>query len=389
MPESIAFAGNARYGAGGQGEFLRQMALALGGRTGATIYARDPGPISNGVAVPRGRIARASLSAIRSVPLVRGRDDWTTLIDDRDFDGGVARLRPRASIFDGVAGQCALSAVAARRRGAAVVVSSLNTHADALAEVLDRERARAGASVLSFVHPAMRRRVRREVATADWVRVLSPRSADSFAARGFDPSRIAIVPPAIDLTYFQPLAVRDGTFRVMSVAAIDLRKGARYLLEAFTTAALPEAELEMIGGTGSRWARALMASYTRDHPNITLRSADVLRVPPAETYGRASVLVHAALEDGFGLVVAQALASGRPVIVTDATGASDLVTDGVNGFVVPAGSASAIRDKLQLLASDRDLLHRMSAQAPHAVAHLGYPAFCEAVLAFYRKVSSS
>ncbi|MBA3949312.1 MAG: hypothetical protein H0X44_05135, partial [Acidobacteria bacterium] len=151
MPETVAFAGNARYGAGGQGEFLRQMTAALGGRAGAVIYARDPGPIPNGVAVPRGTAARAALAAIRSVPWVRGRDDWTTLIDDRDFDAGVARLRGRASIFDGVMGQCAISAAAARRDGAALVVTSLNTHIDALSEVLDRERARTRAAAPSFV----------------------------------------------------------------------------------------------------------------------------------------------------------------------------------------------------------------------------------------------
>lgn len=388
MPETIAFAGNARYGAGGQGEFLRQMTAALGGREGAVVYARDPGPIANGVAVPRGMATRAALAAIRSVPRLRGRDDWTTLIDDRDFDAGVARRRGRASIFDGVMGQCAISAAAARRDGAVIVVTSLNTHIDALAEVIDRERARTGSGAPSFVHPAMRRRARREIAMADWIRVPSSRAAESFAARGVHPARIAIVPPAVDLAHFQPVPVRDGVFRVMSVATIDPRKGAHYLLEAFTTAALPGAELEMVGGTGSRWARALMARYTRDHRHITVRNADVFGVPPSETYGRASVLVHAAIEDGFGLVVAQAMASGRPVIVTDASGASELVTDGVNGFVVPAGSAAAIREKLELLASDPALLQRMSWAAPAAVAHLGYPAFGEAVLAFYRKVSA-
>lgn len=388
MTDTVAFAGNARHGAGGQGEFLRQMAAALGGRDGAVIYARDPGPIPNGVAVPRGLAARAALAAIRSVPIVRGRDDWTTLVDDRDFDAGVARRWRRTAIFDGVMGQCARSAAAARRAGAVIVLTSLNTHIDALATVFERERARAGAAVPSFVHPAMRRRARREIAMADWIRVPSSHAAESFADKGVDPARIAIVPLAVDLTHFQPVPVREEGFRVLSVATVDARKGAHYLLEAFTTAALAGAELEIIGGTGSRWARALMAQNTRGPHAITLRYADVLRAPASETYGRASVLVHAALEDGFGLVVPQALACGRPVIVTDATGASELVTDGVNGFVVPAGSASAIREKLELLASDRDLLRRMSARAPDAVAHLGYPAFREAVLAFYQKVSA-
>src|SRR5687768_205678 len=98
----VVFAGNARYGAGGQGEFLRQMAVTLGGREGAALYARDPGPAANGIAVPRGAAARAALRLLRSVPGLRGRDDWATLIDDRDFDAGVARILARVSLFDGV-----------------------------------------------------------------------------------------------------------------------------------------------------------------------------------------------------------------------------------------------------------------------------------------------
>lgn len=388
MRDTVAFAGNARYGAGGQGEFLRQMAAALGAREGATIYARDPGPSSNGVTVPHAAAARAALAGLRSLPWLRGRDDWATLIDDRDFDAGVARLCRPVSIFDGIMGQCATAAAAARRRGASVVITSLNTHIDALAGVLERERARAGVTAPSFVHPGMQRRARREIALADWIRVPSSRAAESFAGRGVDAARIHVIRPAVDLAHFRPVPVQSGPFRVLAVASIDVRKGPQYLLEAFCTARFHGAELELIGGTGSRWARALMERYMRGHANITLRQADVMQVPAAATYGRASILVHAAVEDGYGLVVAQALASGRPVIVTDAAGASELVTDGVNGFVVPAGSAAAIREKLELLADDRALLQRMSEQAPVAVAHLGYDAFSEAVLAFYRKVAA-
>ena len=388
MRDHLVFAGNARHGAGGQGEFLRQMAVTLGGREGATIFARDPGPIANGIAVPQAAAARAALQLLRSVPGLRGRDDWATLIDDRDFDAGVTRRLGRVSLFDGVMGQCAAAAAAAKRAGASVILTSLNTHIDALASVLDRERTRAGVTAPSFVHPAMQRRARREIALADWIRVPSSRAAASFASRGVDAARIHVIRPAVDLAHFHPVPLPDGPFRVLAVASIDLRKGPHYLLEAFSTARMPRAELELIGGTGSRWARALIERYTRAHANISLRQADVMKEPAASTYGRASILVHAAVEDGYGLVVAQALASGRPVIVSDAAGASELVTDGVNGFVVPAGSAAAIREKLELLAADPALLRRMSDQAPGSVAHLGYDAFSEAVLAFYRKVAA-
>jgi glycosyltransferase involved in cell wall biosynthesis len=51
------------------------------------------------------------------------------------------------------------------------------------------------------------------------------------------------------------------------------------------------------------------------------------------------------------------------VIVTPNVGASDLVQDGREGFVVPVCSADLIADKLQALYRDRDLLAAMSRQA--------------------------
>jgi hypothetical protein len=186
---AIAFAGNASYGRGGQGEFLRQMAAALGRADGAAIYAREPGPAAGGVPIVRRLRTRSALAALRRVPGLRGRDDWTTLLDDIDFDAGVTRVLSPAAIFDGVMGQCARAAAAARRGGARVVVTSLNTHIDALAAVLDAERARHPGAPRSFVHPAMQRRAQREIALADWIRVPSRRAAASFVDRGADPGR--------------------------------------------------------------------------------------------------------------------------------------------------------------------------------------------------------
>ena len=55
----------------------------------------------------------------------------------------------------------------------------------------------------------------------------------------------------------------------------------------------------------------------------------------------SDVLVLPSLGEGFGLVVTEALACGLPVIVTPNVGASDLVRDGQEGFVVPVCSADA------------------------------------------------
>ena len=94
-------------------------------------------------------------------------------------------------------------------------------------------------------------------------------------------------------------------------------------------------------------------------------------------------LVHPAIEDGFGLVVSQALASGRPVIVSRMAGASELVRDGENGFLVDSGSVSQLKDRLRWLAADEALCQHLQASARASVSAYGVPAFVNRVLSFY------
>ena len=195
-----------------------------------------------------------------------------------------------------------------------------------------------------------------------------------------------MVLPAIDLDHFRPVAKNDDVFRVLAVLTIDPRKGAYYLLQAFEKAAIPNSELVIIGATGDRWSRRMLQQFTSRLSNIRIQAADVLKDPIEATYGRASVFVHPAIEDGFALAVAQALACGKPVITTKQTGAAQLIADGENGYVLECRDVDGLVDRLQQLAANESLLDRMSAAAPQSVTHLGYPQFAENVARFYCQV---
>ena len=64
----------------------------------------------------------------------------------------------------------------------------------------------------------------------------------------------------------------------------------------------------------------------------------------ADAFRSGSVLVLPSLEEGFGLVVPQALACGLPVIVSDRVGAKDLVRHRDNGSVFPTSDATALAE---------------------------------------------
>jgi glycosyltransferase involved in cell wall biosynthesis len=75
------------------------------------------------------------------------------------------------------------------------------------------------------------------------------------------------------------------------------------------------------------------------------------------------------LEEGFGLVVLEAMRAGLPVIITSAVGAKDFVTDGVEGWVVPPADPQALSEKIrwmQLHPTERQAMGRAAAQRARA-----------------------
>ena len=71
------------------------------------------------------------------------------------------------------------------------------------------------------------------------------------------------------------------------------------------------------------------------------------------------------------MVQAQAMACGLPVIATTNTGAEDLFTDGVEGFIVPIRDPSAIREKLLYLYENPIIRDRMGQAALERVRTMG------------------
>ena len=88
----------------------------------------------------------------------------------------------------------------------------------------------------------------------------------------------------------------------------------------------------------------------------------------------ADVLVFPTLSDGFGMVVAEAMAHGLPVITTDQAGAADLVSPD-NGLIVPAADAQALAHALQWCLDNRDRLHTMRFHAFETARRRQWPHF--------------
>ena len=87
-------------------------------------------------------------------------------------------------------------------------------------------------------------------------------------------------------------------------------------------------------------------------------------------YRRVSLYVAPSRNEGFGLTPLEAMASGSPVVASDAGAYADLIDEGVTGYVVPAGDGAALTEAIRKYLADPALLeaHRANALADVAQA---------------------
>ena len=249
--------------------------------------------------------------------------------------------------------------------GSAVLGHVVTSHPTVFQEQVEQEHALLGVPSTRVIE--QEQATIEEIALCDRIFCMSGLVRDSLTAHGYPTERVDIVPMHFTAQHFQPgEAPTDGKFRVLCVARICPVKGHVYLLEAWRKLALPNAEL-VLAGTMQRDMRPTLHRY-----DGSFRYAGALDGPSlARLYQQASVVVLPSVQDGFGLVVSEALACGTPVIISDNVGARDIVEPGFNGLIVPARDVDALADAISKVHRSREL--RLHLRAGALQARLKYP----------------
>jgi starch synthase len=256
-----------------------------------------------------------------------------------------------------------------RRNSGIAVVEAVNSHVLVQEQLLAEEHKRLGLPWRPF-HPMHVRRRVAEVEGADYVLLPSTFVARSFLAKGIPGERLLRVPypmqRIVGVTAPKRKTIHDdGVFRILYVGSISVRKGLRYLIEAFRQFKHPKKELWIVGpiASPSGLEHLTLPEGTKFFGPL---KGDALQ----EIYMRATVFCLPSIEEGLALVLMEALYYGLPVIATENTGVEDLLVDGKGGMIVPIRDPEAIVDWLNRLAQDSDLLRRKEVEAAEAVARL-------------------
>ncbi len=195
--------------------------------------------------------------------------------------------------------------------------------------------------------------------------VLSPSQALAGDARALGAREVRVVPAGVELP--ETVGEPEEPPHVLYVGRLSEEKGVRELLEA--TEGMPRV---VVG----------------DGPLRELVPDAVGFVGPSMLgpyYERAAVVVCPSRREGYGVVVREAMAHGRPVVATAVGGLLDAVEDEVTGILVPPGDAGALRSALERLLADAALRRRLGDAAREKVREeLSWEAAVEATIEAYR-----
>lgn len=106
-----------------------------------------------------------------------------------------------------------------------------------------------------------------------------------------------------------------------------------------------------------------------------------------KAYQESSIFVLSSRFEGFGMVLIEAMACGLPVVSFDCpAGPDEIITDGVDGLLVPSGDVHALAEKLMVLMSDDNLRRRLGQQARQTAQRYEMTTIANQWIALFEKV---
>jgi glycosyltransferase involved in cell wall biosynthesis len=223
----------------------------------------------------------------------------------------------------------------------------------------------------------------------DRIVVLDRKNKERVAAVYGKPS--TVVRSGVDADFFSgrdgaPLRVQldlEGAFVLAHVGYAAPWKGQSDALRALKAVAAeePRARLVLVGqAVRSRYEREAAELGVLDRVTFLEGISDTKL---AEVYAACDALLFPANQT-WGLNVTEAMAAGKPTVVSDAAGVAEVLEDGKTGFVVPHGDVRALADRALALARDEALARRVG-QAGRAFVReaLTWRRYAEAMVAAF------
>ena len=162
------------------------------------------------------------------------------------------------------------------------------------------------------------------------------------------------------------LGIQPGEFVAAVVAMLKPGKGHGYAFQAVQ--ALNDAgmsvKLLLIGDGESRRELEVLSEELSVSKNLVWLG---YQKDPRPFLGLCDVLLVPSVAESFPMVILEALSMGKPVIASRVGGNSEVIKDGLNGFLIPARDVEALAEKIRIFLEDEGLKTKLSRQARESV----------------------
>ena len=155
----------------------------------------------------------------------------------------------------------------------------------------------------------------------------------------------------------------NAPMQLLSAGEPSKRKGTLYLIQAMSLLKDLNVRLHITGSFYPRNSYCRKLTKLIEHHGLADRiifHGYIERSALIDLYQSCSLFVLPSLSEGYGIALAEALYFGLPVIATNVAAIPELITDGVNGLLVPPADPRALADAIRIMASDTKMYERIS-----------------------------
>ena len=294
---------------------------------------------------------------------------WSrTLVDSEG-----SRLLRNSKAFWGWSG-CSLKGLqAAKAAGKTAILERGSTHCAWHIKQVSAEYRRLGFSCSELANEREIQYDLREYQTADIICVPSNFVYQTFVANGVAPEKLQINAYGVDYSFWSQCetgARAQAPFTFLWVATLMPRKGIAVLLDAWRKARLLNARLILIGGVADS-----VKILLRDLPPGVVYKPFLDHRSIRDEMGCSHAYVLPSFEEGMARSVLEAAAAGLAPIITHETGATDILLEEKDAWVIPSGDPDALVNALRSAVNNPDECARRGLSAQQAVSSYTWEAY--------------
>ena len=213
-------------------------------------------------------------------------------------------------------------------------------------------------------------REHREYELADAVIVLSTFSYNTFISEGFRPERLYRVLSGADLKSFRPdlRVLEDRCARILSGEPLRILYVGNF---SFQKGMWDAAEI-IRGLNSERYVFRFVGSVSSEASALARKLAPLATFIPKQPqselpgyYAWGDIFILPSIQDGFQTVLGQAAASGLPILTTTNGAGSDIVREGISGWVLPIRNPESFIERLRWCDTHREQLASMARRIYH------------------------